>query len=222
MSLFYGGNIVIHGWYLLCIMVLYELFYVSAKISGRHVSWVVLILTMLYMGLARAIKMPDWWWSSCLAFPCGAFFRQYKLHFDNFFHQRHVIFCCLGIILFLGSFVFLYVTGGEGNSLANIAMLRYLRYPVVIFRGVFFVLLIVGVLMLAGGQSHAPSGITKRLSAIYLEIYVMQGLAMAFLRNPRWSLDNDYLFIFCSVFLTLALASAIRPIFLKIISWVKV
>lgn len=222
MSLFYGGCIVPFGWYLLCIMVLYELFYLGAKFGGRHVCWVVLLLTMLYMVLARGIDMPSYWYSSCLAFPCGVFFRQYKSRIDNLSHQRQVIFFFLGLILFAGSVVFLHVIGGEDSSLAKVAIFRFLRYPALMIHGIFFVIMVVGGLMLGGSQAHAASVITKRLSAIYLEIYVMQGLAMAVLRNPRWRLDNDCLFAVCSVVLTLALAAAIRPLFQKIISWVKV
>lgn len=222
MSLFYGGCIVPFGWYLLCIMVLYELFYLGAKFGGRHVCWIVLLLTMLYMAVARGIDMPSYWYSSCLAFPCGVFFRQYKSNIDHLSHQRHVIFFILGLILFVGSVVFLHVIGGEDSSLAKVAIFRFLRYPALMIHGIFFVIMVVGGLMLRGSQAHAASFITKRLSAIYLEIYVMQGLAMAVLRNPRWRLDNDCLFAVCSIVLTLALAAAIRPLFLKIISWVKV
>lgn len=221
MSLFYGGSIVIHGWYLLCIMVLYELFYLSVKFCSRHVCLAAVMMTMLYMVLAKGINMPSYWYSSCLAFPCGVFFWQYKMRIDTIFRQRHTVFFCLALVLFLGSFAFSYATSGEDNSLANVYIFRYLRYLALMTMGIFSSLMIVGALMLLGNHIHEASGITKKLSTTYLEIYVMQGLAMWLLRNSRWDLDNDYLFIVCTVILTLALTVAIRPVFRKITSWVK-
>lgn len=40
MSLTYGGDIVENGWYLLCIILFYELFYISARFNHKHISLV--------------------------------------------------------------------------------------------------------------------------------------------------------------------------------------
>ncbi len=60
-----------------------------------------------------------------------------------------------------------------------------------------------------------------RLSNIYLEIYVMQGLAFNFLRNSKWNVQNDFVFATLSIALTMVLSVIIHPVFSRIIALVR-
>lgn len=82
LSFFYGGNVVTFGWYLLCIMVFYELFYASAKFFGKHICLAITVMTLMYIALAMMLKMSGWWYMSCLTFPSGVIFAHYKKNID--------------------------------------------------------------------------------------------------------------------------------------------
>lgn len=222
LSFFYGGNVVTFGWYLLCIMVFYELFYASAKFFGKHICLAITVMTLMYIALAMMLKMSGWWYMSCLAFPSGVIFAHYKKDIDAVICHHTALVLFLGLLLYLGSFFFLFAADGEHSCLANIPHSLLLRRLVISVHGVFFVLVVIGGLIWLGNARVLSSGVAKKLSLIYLEIYVMQGFVFALLRNSWWSVDNDCLYAVFSVLLTLALATAMRPVFQKIISWVKI
>ena len=50
----------------------------------------------------------------------------------------------------------------------------------------------------------------------------MQGFAFMMLRNPKWHIENDYMFAILSIIVTMLMASAIHPVFSKIMSSIKV
>lgn len=221
LSFFYGETVVSFGWYLLCIMALYELFYLSGRFCRKHICLSITVMVLLYMALAKALKMYPWTYQSCLAFPAGVIFARYKKLIDTVVRRHQVSALLLFLALYISSFFFLFEAQDEHSSLVNFPLFSLLNSFVISAHGVIFVFVVIGILMLRK-CSQKPFGITRRLSDIYLEIYVMQGLAFALFRNQWWSVGNDCLYAVLAVLLTLTLATAIRPLFMKIISLVKI
>ena len=221
LSFFYGGDIVTYGWYLLVIMIFYQIFYVGAKWCKSHICLAVSALTLIYIGIAIMLDMSSWWYMSCLAFPGGIIFAQYKHKFDYAFCHCRFVFIPVVIVLYLCCFAFSYMAGDDASFLHRIPYFAMLRRCFTAFHGVTFCFLTVGALMLIGKSIRTDFMITRRLSSIYLEIYVMQGFALYMVRNA-WGISNEYTMAAAMFVLTLLLAITIHPVFKKIISLVKI
>lgn len=223
MSLTYGGDVVENGWYLLCIIIFYEIFYISVRLSIKHISSYVLVLTIVYMLTAVCLKMSIWWYISSLAFPCGVIFGTYKLGIDKIIRKHFVIVLFTSFVLLLSCFMLLYWLGKND---ANVTI--FLHYMVSVstlflsaIHGILACIFVVLLLMLGGKYVNMGGLVIDKLSTIYLEIYVMQGAAFLLLRNGIWHLDNDLTFVIMSVILTIALAFIIHPLFRTILLVVK-
>lgn len=224
LSLIYGGDIVDNGWYLLCIIVFYELFYVSGRFFPKQISKCVFLFTVFYIMLAF-YKMPTWWYISSLAFPFGVSFGKYKIKVDEIFRKHFLLCSSCCIIAYLSCFILLFYGQKESEPLLSMSHYQAVAFNLLLsfMHGVLTCFLIVCAMMLKGRNRFCiPSQPMRWLSSIYLEIYVMQGLAFNFLRNSRWYLDNDYLFAVSSIVLTIVLSVIIHPVFLRIIAFVRV
>lgn len=223
LSLTYGGDVVENGWYLLCIIVFYEIFYVSARFGLKHICRYVLALTVFYMLAALCLKMSIWWYISSLAFPCGVIFGTYKRNVDKTIRKHFVAVLFTSFILLLSCFVLLYWLGKNDANVTNFQ--HYMVSVSTLFlsaiHGILACFFVVLLLMLGGKYVNKGGWAIDKLSTIYLEIYVMQGAAFLLLRNGIWHLDNDLTFVIMSVILTLALAFIIHPLFGTILLEVK-
>ena len=218
LSFFYGGDIVEYGWYLPCIMLFYEVFYFSAKYCGRHIPEAVLGTTVLYMALCLLFNMPSFWYMSSLAFPCGVLFARYKPSIDIVIIPHYALWLSLIVVLYLGCFALLYMV--SVGIMPDI--IPGVRLSLTSALGLLFSIMTVCALMATAPYLKRETFVSRHLCAIYLEIYVMQGFAFMLLRNERFSLDNDCLFIVSSIVLTLTFAALIHPVFKKLMNLVKV
>lgn len=74
---------------------------------------------------------------------------------------------------------------------------------------VCFVLFVLFLIM----KINIQNAITQKLGIISLEIYVMQGIPMTFLRGgAQWYIESDLLYIFLVIVCTLFLAMFLHPI----------
>lgn len=217
LSLFYGGTIVGNGWYLLCIMVFYELFYISAKLNIRHVAATVLVLTLAY--IVVAFKMPTWYTVSSLAFPAGVFFCEYKDRLDHWLKDN----LSLAFLSVGASYIICFVTLFflNHNILPNIPGRGLIKYGLSLIHGIFLSGVLILILTQVGDSLQKETKIKQFLTQNYLELYVMQGLAFILLRNPMWGVENDWIFLISSIAITLVLAVVVHPIFNQIIVKVK-
>ena len=221
LSFFYGGDIVTNGWFLLVIMLFYEMFYLAAKYFSKSVCMTVSILTLAYIGISVLLKMPGWWHMSCLAFPCGLLFSKYKQKIDIALSRHHLILMTIIALLFLGSFSFMYETSCNPSFVQRIPHFDFVHKCFSATRGVFFSCLVVCLLNKAGTWLKAESPISHCLSSIYLETYVLQGIAIHMVRNA-WNINDNYTAAIAIFILTLLLAVTMHPLFKQIISAVKV
>lgn len=224
LSLTYGGNIVENGWYLLCIVVFYELFYVSARFYSRHRCKCIFTLTILYMLIALSLRMSPWWYISSLAFPFGALFGTYKSNIDKVASRHYPLCLITSTILFMLCFLSLYLLGMEGDIVLMIPhyIASILNMSLSAIHGVLACLEVLLILMVFGKRLNKGGKIVDKMSSVYLEIYVMQGVAFLLLRNKTWSISDDCSFVILSIVLTLILALMIHPLFKKTIAIIKV
>ena len=219
LSFFYGGDIVENGWYLLCIMLFYEVFYFSAKYSERHIPEAVLGTTILYMALCLLFNMSSWWYISSLAFPCGVLFARYKPSIEAVIIPHYALWMLLSAVSYLGCFALLYMMS---VGIMPYDIIPGMRLSLTSVHGLLFSIMTVCALMVIAKYLKRETFVSRHLCTIYLEIYVMQGFAFMLLRNKRFSLDNDCLYIVSSIILTLTFAVLIHPVFKKLMTLVKV
>ena len=217
LSFFYGGTIVENGWYLLCIMIFYQFFFLAARFSPKNIAFGILVLTLLYIILA--FRMPKWYIISSLAFPSGVIFYYYSEKITDLLNRRYSFVMLASTLIFLCCSCSIYFI--TGDILLSSRYLGLLKLCMELIYGVTFSGLVVIILAQTHKRLNAQFILTNTLSKISLEIYVMQGFAFCLLRNPKWHLSNDILFALSSIIITLVLAYTVNPILQKITLYIK-
>lgn len=220
-SFIYGGDIVDNGWYLLCIMVFYEFFFISARVTVNNICTVVLLLTILYMFLAYKFGVSTWWYISSLSFPVGMCFSKFKLRIDEIIYRFSGILILVFAALWLCCF---YVTFSASPICTSDIGLHfflqtrpYLNFAFMLVHGLVFTILI----FLLMTRIDIENKYLTYLSSIYLEVYVIQGFVFNWLRNPLWVIENEYVFALLSFVGSIVLAILLHPFFSRLLRFVK-
>lgn len=212
LSCFWGGNVVTFGWYLLVILVFYEFFFFAHKYSRRK-EMSLLALVIIYMLLCFTFNKQVWWWISSLAFPAGVYYYKCKNQIEKWINNNSFFVVSGAIMLYL--LTFLYLFGLFGKIPGSVGSLIHIGLSTI--HGLLFFSLILLFLM-----RHSLRGkVLAYVSSMYLEIYVMQGFMMIFLRNPHWTVSNNYIFAILVFVGTFLLALIIKPLFKYTVSVIK-
>lgn len=218
LSFIYGGDIIDNGWFLLVIILLYEIFYLSAKYARQRVCESVLLLTVLYMAVALVAGMSLWWYVTCTAFPIGIYFSKYKTQVDSFISSKYEYVSSILALVFVLTLYVGYSINANGTILYNIVEHKFLCNLILTpIHCLFFLCMIIVLMMKKSPESRT----LQWFSTIYLEIYVLQGLVFNSFNNPMWNMESRYLFAFLSFILTILLARLCHPTFVTIMSNVK-
>ena len=207
----------------MCIILFYEFFYISARFFPEKIFESVFLLTIIYVLVTMRIMSP-WWYLSSLAFPCGVLFGKCKVKIDKVIQKSYKVCLSICICLFVICFLVLYILEdySEVCSVFPHYVISITRLLLSMVHGVLFCSILILVLMVAVKIPPETNNLSKRLSSIYLEIYVMQGLAFNFLHNNIYNINDDFMFATLSIFFTIMFAVAIHPIFNKTIKLVKI
>lgn len=218
MSFLYGGDIVDNGWFIMVIILLYELFYLSALYAPERVCSATLFFTITYMIVACASGMNPWWFITCLAFPMGLFLGRYKNIIDGKFEKNYYRTTFALVAIFILTLYIGYSLNTKGSLLYNIVDHKYFANLFLTpMHNIFFICAIVSTMM----KISLEIKVFKWLSALYFEIYVLQGMVFNMQRNPLWNLDSDYLFFLNSLVFTIIFAMCVHPVFTFIMNSIK-
>ena len=80
-SFIIGDPIATHSWYILCILVLYLGYYLSARLCGRNDPALILcnvLLCAAWVILCRSLRFGIYWYNAVIVFPMGIFWAVYE------------------------------------------------------------------------------------------------------------------------------------------------
>lgn len=215
-SFFFGNTVIKFGWFLQAIVVIYLLFYISARISTKvaHTNpeaALCILMTFalsLYMGGCLIMNLSDTWYETVLAFLAGMLIAANKPVVDMILATKWRTIWILTILLFAFAFCFLFRRASFVPELPAM-ILKMITSPL-------FVLCWIPVMRL----KSLANPFTAFLSKLFLEIYICQGLAFLLLSNKYWNLEG-WSFFFSVFPLTILMAWTVKPLTTRFMEWGK-
>ena len=213
-SLVEGEPVVRFSWYMLAIISLYVVFYLSAKFlkKKKMINIAVFGGTILYCIVVNNILgFNNWWVNSCFAFFIGIYWASYKEKYAITLKDKNKIIryaIMLSIILFAIIGIQFLTSGYAIMDIINDTDLSddIMREPIPVINMNIICIALLFVLFTILEKMRLNDKVFTFLGNISFEIYLYHGLVMYLLRNPRFYCRIDYLYVILVIGLSIILA----------------
>lgn len=213
-SLVEGEPVVRFSWYVLAIIILYVVFYLSAKFlkKKKMINIAVFGGTILYCIVVNNILgFNNWWVNSCFAFFIGIYWASYKEKYAITLKDKNKIIgyaIMLSIILFAIIGIQFLTSGYAIMDIINDTDLAddIMREPIPVINMNIICIALLFVLFTILEKVRFNDKVFTFLGNISFEIYLYHGLVMYLLRNPRFYCRVDYLYAILVIELSIILA----------------
>ena len=213
-SLVEGEPVVRFSWYVLAIIILYVVFYLSAKFlkKKKMINIAVFGGTILYCIVVNNILgFNNWWVNSCFAFFIGIYWASYKEKYAITLKDKNKIIryaIMLSIILFAIIGIQFFTSGYAIMDIINDTDLAddIMREPIPVINMNIICIALLFVLFTILEKMRLNDKVFTFLGNISFEIYLYHGLVMYLLRNPCFYCRIDYLYVILVIGLSIILA----------------
>lgn len=213
-SLVEGEPVVRFSWYVLAIIILYVVFYLSAKFlkKKKMINIAVFGGTILYCIVVNNILgFNNWWVNSCFAFFIGIYWASYKEKYAITLKNKNKIIryaIMLSIILFAIIGIQFFTSGYAIMDIINDTDLadNIMREPIPVINMNIICIALLFVLFTILEKMRLNDKVFTFLGNISFEIYLYHGLVMYLLRNPCFYCRIDYLYVILVIGLSIILA----------------
>lgn len=197
-----GYTLVPYSWYVLVIIILYCIFYISFRwLTAERGLLLCLVLNIGYMLFINAIGFGEWWYNTCFAFFFGIVFSMYYSNADSFLQKKPILkFICFSLL-----FLILLVSGKLFSQVYVLMLIKSLR-------SVVFCVCILYISMILQKRNK----VLMILGDLSFEIYLYQGFAI----SVCWEFfrTNTILFICTVLIITLVTAYIMHNVNNKILT----
>ena len=206
MSFLFGKTIIIHGWYVQAILVLYILYFIvfSIKTKNNFKIIIYILALVLYSKICLSLNLGLIWIQSVFAMPLGMIWYRYKNKIDSFIAKGINYY-----IVFILSTVVVVIC-----LLLEFAIKQ--PYIFILINKIIYSAFFIVLTMLFTMKVNICGRVTKQLGKIYYEIYVTQGLILTLLRSDLIYINNSVLYAFVGIVLILAASVLLHLVFDKI------
>lgn len=213
-SLVEGEPVVRFSWYMLAIISLYVVFYLSAKFlkKKKMINIAVFGGTILYcIVINNILGFNNWWVNSCFAFFIGIYWASYKEKYAITLKDKNKIIryaIMLSIILFAIIGIQFFTSGYAIMDIINDTDLadNIMREPIPVINMNIICIALLFVLFTILEKMRLNDKVFTFLGNISFEIYLYHGLVMYLLRNPCFYCRIDYLYVILVIGLSIILA----------------
>ena len=213
-SLVEGEPVVRFSWYMLAIISLYVVFYLSAKFlkKKKMINIAVFGGTILYcIVINNILGFNNWWVNSCFAFFIGIYWASYKEKYAITLKDKNKIIryaIMLSIILFAIIGIQFFTSGYAIMDIINDTDLSddIMREPIPVINMNIICIALLFVLFTILEKMRLNDKVFTFLGNISFEIYLYHGLVMYLLRNPCFYCRIDYLYVILVIGLSIILA----------------
>lgn len=213
-SLVEGEPVVRFSWYVLAIIILYVVFYLSAKFlkKKKMINIAVFGGTILYcIVINNILGFNNWWVNSCFAFFIGIYWASYKEKYAITLKNKNKIIryaIMLSIILFAIIGIQFFTSGYAIMDIINDTDLadNIMREPIPVINMNIICIALLFVLFTILEKMRLNDKVFTFLGNISFEIYLYHGLVMYLLRNPCFYCRVDYLYAILVIGLSIILA----------------
>ena len=213
-SLVEGEPVVRFSWYVLAIIILYVVFYLSAKFlkKKKMINIAVFGGTILYcIVINNILGFNNWWVNSCFAFFIGIYWASYKEKYAITLKNKNKIIryaIMLSIILFAIIGIQFFTSGYAIMDIINDTDLadNIMREPIPVINMNIICIALLFILFTILEKMRLNDKVFTFLGNISFEIYLYHGLVMYLLRNPCFYCRIDYLYVILVIGLSIILA----------------
>ena len=213
-SLVEGEPVVRFSWYMLAIISLYVVFYLSARFlkKKKMINIAVFGGTILYcIVINNILGFNNWWVNSCFAFFIGIYWASYKEKYAITLKDKNKIIryaIMLSIILFAIIGIQFFTSGYAIMDIINDTDLAddIMREPIPVINMNIICIALLFVLFTILEKMRLNDKVFTFLGNISFEIYLYHGLVMYLLRNPCFYCRIDYLYVILVIGLSIILA----------------
>lgn len=213
-SLVEGEPVVRFSWYVLAIIILYVVFYLSAKFlkKKKMINIAVFGGTILYcIVINNILGFNNWWVNSCFAFFIGIYWASYKEKYAITLKDKNkiiryaimlstILFAIIGIQFFTSGYAIMDII--NDTDLAD----NIMREPIPVINMNIICIALLFVLFTILEKMRLNDKVFTFLGNISFEIYLYHGLVMYLLRNPCFYCRIDYLYVILVIGLSIILA----------------
>lgn len=213
-SLFNGDPVVRFSWYVLTIIILYIIFYISAKFlkDKKRINISIFLGTILYCIVATMLlSLNNWWINSCFAFFIGVYWASYRDKYIKILENKNKI-IKYAIIISLISLIMIviqFLTSGYSivdiiahNEIADYIM----KKPISVISMNIICVSLLFILLNILKKVKLNNKVFSFLGNISFEIYLYHGLVMYLLRNTYGYCRIDYVYAVLVIILSILLA----------------
>ena len=213
-SLVEGEPIVRFSWYVLAIIILYIVFYLSAKFlkKKKMINIAVFGGTILYcIVVNNVLGFNNWWVNSCFAFFIGIFWASYKERYAITLKDKNkiiryaiilliILFVIIGFQFFTSEYAAMDII--NNTNLADDIM----KQPIPVINMNIICIILLFMLFNILEKVRLNDKVFTFLGNISFEIYLYHGLIMYLLRNPCYYCRIDYIYAILVIGLSIILA----------------
>ncbi len=169
-SFLWGKTVIVYGWYLQTILLLYVAFWAIFSLCrrGEVARWLMLAFLLVYALVCALCGIEGTWYEAVLPFWLGMVWRAQKSALDRWLSSKYFWKLSGAFIVFAVLFV-----------LGIISLLGAFRMPVRMLSMVVFAVLVMVLL----SRISVANPITRFFGKYSLEIYVAQGAVLTFLHS---------------------------------------
>lgn len=202
-----GSTLIINGWYVFEILLLYILFYVSFAVFSKNkkagiacITFLTAAVTLFFAVLTHYTEWIQFWAYSTMSFAYGILWSEYKTVIESFLKKRYafcfIFFTAMTVLCFFSNYIFDKFDFFPAYNINTTFLSRYLTSP-------FFIVLV----MLISMKLKSENKVLLFLGNISYEIYLYHGLIYCILRSGSYAdVKNDLLY--CVLTLALSIDTA--------------
>lgn len=205
-SFLWGNTMIVNGWYLQTILVLYGLYFIIYGIVGHekqnkinlHIGMfaALVIYALICIFFGKTIT----WYQSVFTFFLGIVWCDYKEWFDKVLNKH---WRANGITAFI-TFAILFIAGLK------------IKYFTILTTSAFVVFIMILLMKIP-----VNFAVTRWLGRHCFEIYVMQGVPLLLFHSDVIYIENKWLYVLVCTVTTLILSIGTQPVFRFISSMIK-
>lgn len=192
LSFLTGFPLLPFAWYIVVILFFYVCFYVLINLCKEHYMRIFVGMGLCYtcwIVYCLLTKRPHVWWRTGSAFLTGMWWALQQGNIERFlsFHywvKLAVLFTIGGVVYISGKYVWRIFYAMQQDN--------WVFLVTCVYGAILFPLVTVGMSM----KWHFGNKYLRFLGEISLEIYLLQGVWMQLLRNPKIYISND---AYCSI-----------------------
>jgi len=201
------------SWYIVDIIILYFIFFLSMKLLNKKYNLIILInliFSILLMIILKNIGWGEYWYNTIIVSTLGMFWAYKEESIIRFLNKSYFI----TLPMFIALFLILYL---NKNLFVRLLNFEYASVIITLIIGILFSI----IMIMFSKKVIIGNKILDFIGKISLEVYLLQGIFAYIFRTGIFSISNDFLKSLMIIIFTFIFSFLFNKIFSFILSKYK-